>query len=58
MARALAAMLTGDVSGAWASNPLSLLVGPLLGWVWIREVLDDLRALGAIGPAGPPTAGR
>ena len=39
MARALAYLLHGDLPGALQSNPLALMVLPLLGFLWLRFVV-------------------
>lgn len=45
-------LLVGDVAGAWAMNPLWVLVLPLLAVLWWRALVRALRTGRA--PAAPP----
>lgn len=40
--RALFALLSGDIAGAWAQNPLLVVVLPWLGWVGATRVVRTL----------------
>jgi hypothetical protein len=45
MTRALAYLLHGDLPGALHSNPLALIVLPLLGFLWLRFVVTNALSL-------------
>jgi len=45
MARALAYLLHGDLPGALHSNPLALMVLPLLGFLWLRFMVINTHNL-------------
>lgn len=45
-------LLVGDLAGAWAMNPLWVLVVPLLAAVWLRSLVRALRTGRA--PGAPP----
>lgn len=42
MTRAIASALRGDWRGAWRYNRLSVIVAPLLAFLWAREIYRDI----------------
>ncbi|HEY3054619.1 MAG TPA: DUF2752 domain-containing protein [Thermoanaerobaculia bacterium] len=42
MTRAIASALRGDWQGAWRYNRLSVIVGPLLAYLWSRALIRDI----------------
>jgi len=57
MTRAVSAALHGQFERAWRYNPRFVAVLPVLGWLWCRQVLREVRGLRAARRRAAPSEG-